>query len=154
LRTACLPKRNRITSVAAIVAPQTCDLVRGAFGASNTGASRLLTYEIAFFSCVRLYPNSAQSCISLLSRGHPQTKGERTSRPRIVWAEWGRASRASNDEECRFQCPRSWPPELSKMSSSKYSSTPLDLSSGNSNAAHTPARQRREYLSFRLVTCK
>jgi hypothetical protein len=31
LRTACVRKSNRITSVAAIVAPHTCDLVRGAF---------------------------------------------------------------------------------------------------------------------------
>ena len=31
LLTACVRKSNRITSVAAIVAPHTCDLVRGAF---------------------------------------------------------------------------------------------------------------------------
>ncbi len=28
----CVPKRNQITSVAAIVAPHACDLVRGALG--------------------------------------------------------------------------------------------------------------------------
>ena len=55
---ACVQKRNRITSVVAIVAPQPCDLVRGAFGADYTGASRLTYFPfwLTFFPVLRSSP--------------------------------------------------------------------------------------------------
>jgi hypothetical protein len=51
LHTACQQKRKRIACVAAMVAPHTCDLVRDAFGADNTGASRYLTLRCFYDYC-------------------------------------------------------------------------------------------------------
>src|ERR1700683_1645716 len=61
-RTACVPKRNRITSVAAIVAPQTCDLVRGAFVLEH---ARVPLTHLVFFAVFDLLPCPSRKCSSL-----------------------------------------------------------------------------------------
>ena len=62
-RTACACKRNRITSVAAIVAPQLCDLVRGAF-VLEARARPACLFVVFFDSYVRLFPSNGRLCIS------------------------------------------------------------------------------------------
>src|SRR3984885_7393643 len=59
--TACVQKWTALTSVAAIVAPQPCDLVRGAFGACYTGAHRFLIFRWTWFaSCGSVSYDNAQ----------------------------------------------------------------------------------------------
>src|SRR5215471_4859673 len=48
-RSSCTLDGNWITSVAAIVAPHTCTLVRDALGVPTPSTSRLITYSCAFF---------------------------------------------------------------------------------------------------------
>ena len=57
----CAQDRKWITSLAAIVAPHTCDCGKGRVGASNTGASRYVTL---FVSCDRLCRGNDPTCIS------------------------------------------------------------------------------------------
>jgi hypothetical protein len=61
-RIACVPKRNRITSVAAIVAPQTCDLVRGAYVLEH---ARVPLTHLVFFAVFDLLPCPSRKCSSL-----------------------------------------------------------------------------------------
>jgi hypothetical protein len=54
----CAQNWKWITSLAAIIAPHTCDCGQGRVGATNTGASRLLTSTSSWPSCLffDLYP--------------------------------------------------------------------------------------------------
>jgi hypothetical protein len=63
--TACVQKWTALTSVVAIVAPQPCDLVRGAFGACYTGAPRFIIFCWTWFaSCVSVSYDNARLCTS------------------------------------------------------------------------------------------
>ncbi len=62
----------------------------------------------SFASSGRPYPNSVGPCRFWPSPRHLLTRDERTFHLRPALAALEPFSRASNDEECQFRCPRVW----------------------------------------------
>ena len=129
-------------------------LGQGRVRVTSTGASRYFNCYASFSPCDRPCPSNVRPCTSAPSLSHSRTKGERTFHLPTVSAASEQPSLASNDEGCRCQCPIASRPGSSNKSSSGYSSTPLDLSSGKSDAlrpgSNCHAHNCREYLNSRL----
>src|SRR5712664_1033341 len=117
-------------------------VVRGASVLVTPARPAYVTFFGSFASYVRLYPSSDRPCTSGPSLHLPLTTSEWTFHLPTEWAASEPSSHASNDEEYRFQCPRSLQPEPWSQSSSIYSSTLLDLSSKKLHFTCPPRKLR------------
>jgi hypothetical protein len=145
----CASVRKQITSVAAIVAPQTCTLVRDTLVLAHQRVP-LFIYDLGFFSCDRPSPNNGRPCISWLRPNHHQTIDGLSFLRRPEAEEWESSLHASTGKESRFQCQATLLPSLSSKSSSLGSNTLFDLSSQKMTLAaiHVPAPHAEYRTSF------